>query len=267
MSLPLIVVPVGGLCNRLRVVLSALHLHGELDRPVRIEWASEAECRAHFDDLFLPIDRARFRVTHRRWWNRPAARGNGYIPALWRTLLYGRQCTYYRPGLHGDVPALVRGGKRVYLSSCFALCDYPPALTGVLRPRPDLQARIDRLTSTFPPHIVGVHVRRTDHAVAMSRSTPEKFRRAMEEEIRRAPDVRFYLSTDDEQLKRDWLAAWPRRIITRPGAASRDTLTGMREAVVDLWGLAATRKVLGSFYSSFSGTAAEIGGIPLVTIQ
>lgn len=155
----------------------------------------------------------------------------------------------------------------MYLSSCFALCDYPPALTGVLRPRPDLQARIDRLAGAFPPHIVGVHVRRTDHTAAMSRSTPEKFRRAMEEEIRRAPDVRFYLSTDDERLKRDWLAAWPRRIVAQPTAAGRDSLAGMREAVVDLWCLAATRKVLGSFHSSFSDTAAEIGGIPLATIQ
>ena len=41
----------------------------------------------------------------------------------------------------------------------------------------------------------------------------------------------------------------------------------MQEAAIQLWSLARTRRLLGSYWSSFSDMAAEIGGIPLHIVQ
>ena len=56
-------------------------------------------------------------------------------------------------------------------------------------------------------------------------------------------------------------------MITTDAELQRNTLTGMQDAVVDLWCLAATSLVVGSYYSSFSDTATELGGQPLEIIN
>jgi hypothetical protein len=53
------------------------------------------------------------------------------------------------------------------------------------------------------------------------------------------------------------------RIITSKGAATRNTTEGIQDAVVDLYALSRTHKILGSFYSSFSEIAAQLGSCEL----
>ena len=50
----LTLVPQGGLCNRLRVVLSAVQAKMSGAGPVRVEWGKDAECGAWFEgnDIF-----------------------------------------------------------------------------------------------------------------------------------------------------------------------------------------------------------------------
>ena len=110
-------------------------------------------------------------------------------------------------------------------------------------------------------------LRRTDNTVSMAHSTPEGFRRAMDREIQRDFKVRFFLATDDDELKRTLLQEYPDRIITQRNEVRRDTLDGMRHAVVDLWCLAATRRLIGSYWSSFTDTAAELGRIPVEIVR
>ena len=161
----------------------------------------------------------------------------------------------------------MRRGGRVYLSGGYALCHYSPDCVARLCPRPELMQRIERIKARFTRNTVGVHIRRTDNAVSMSRSTPEGFRRAMDREIKRDFKVRFFLATDDDALKATLVQEDPDRIITQRTQVRRDTLDGMREAVVDLWCLAATQRIIGSYWSSFTDTAAELRQIPLEIVQ
>ena len=81
----LTVVPQGGLCNRLRVMLSALSLSRRNDDLyVRVEWAKNAECLAEFGELFEPFSDSHFSITPRRWWHVPSMRSNLHLPTLWR---------------------------------------------------------------------------------------------------------------------------------------------------------------------------------------
>ena len=264
----LTLVPQGGLCNRLRVVLSAVQAKMSGAGPVRVEWGKDAECGAWFEELFVPIDMGNLRVVHRHWWAAPRTRRNLWLPVLLRLFMgYRVQRANYRPATDDDFFRLVRRGGRVYLSGGYALCHYSPDCVARLCPRPELMQRIERIKARFTRNTVGVHIRRTDNAVSMSRSTPEGFRRAMDREIKRDFKVRFFLATDDEALKATLVQEYPDRIITQRTQVRRDTLDGMREAVVDLWCLAATQRIIGSYWSSFTDTAAELRQIPLEIVQ
>jgi hypothetical protein len=80
------------------------------------------------------------------------------------------------------------------------------------------------------------------------------------------PDARFFLATDCPQTEAEIRAIFGARVITRPRVASRDTRGGMLDAVVDLFALARTSRILGSYYSTFSETAASLGRINWVTV-
>ena len=83
MTKRLTVVPQGGLCNRLRVALSALSAFPDCE----VEWGSDKACYAYFDELFQPLKG----VVRRRWWNVPQTRRNLHIPALLRRWIYDAQ--------------------------------------------------------------------------------------------------------------------------------------------------------------------------------
>ena len=63
MSPTLTIAAQGGLCNRLRVVLSALFFSEEHNSAVRVAWSKNKECFAEFDELFMSIHTENFCVT------------------------------------------------------------------------------------------------------------------------------------------------------------------------------------------------------------
>ncbi len=258
------VVPQCGLCNRLRVLLSALAVSTEEETPVRVAWEPTDECRATFGRLFVSVDGGLFSVGPRRWWERPVTRRNLHWPWAVRLLMgYRLQRAAYRPAHAGEVAELLCRHGKVYLSTPYSLRPYSRDYVSRLRPVEKLQKRIDLLVSRFAPHTVGVHIRRTDNTASMGHGTPDDFRRAMDAELSRRPGVCFYLSTDDDALKAELLREYAGRVIAQTAPVRRDTPEGMEEAVVDLWCLAATERLLGSYWSSFTDTAAEIGGMPV----
>ncbi len=263
----LTIVPQGGLCNRLRVVLSALNVFAGLEKPVCVEWGSDKECRARFDELFEAIDVPNLSITERPWHHLPVSRRNLHIPGIVRRLCYGKQQKNFQPEIHGSLIDFARSAKRAYVSSGYTLCDYPPELPRSLRPVAEIRRMIAETTAHFAPNTVGVHIRRTDNSVSIDASPLEAFIEAMRAEVAADPDVRFFLATDDKDVKAELCAIFPGRIISREAPVRRDTLEGMREAVADLYCLAATGKLLGSYWSSFTDTAAELGGMPLHIIR
>ena len=264
----LTLVPIGGLYNRLRVVLSALSLARDTHCAVSVEWGNDKECGAWFDELFEPTGGARPHIVRRRWWAAVSSQRNLHLPGLVRLLAgYTYQSCHKSPPTDDVLRPLIRKYRRAYLASGYQLCPYGREELARLQPLPHLRRRIAELTEGFAHYTVGVHIRRTDNTQSIAGSPTEAFRRAMEAEIARNFNVRFFLATDDEDLKRRLTQDYPDRVITQTTDVRRDTLRGMEEAVVDLWCLAATRKLLASYWSSFSDTAAELGNIPVEVVR
>lgn len=270
-------IPQGGLCNRLRVVLSALAV-SELGADVRVGWSATRECRARFADLFEPLRTLHpdapsiaeaeadgsFRITERHWYDVPQSRRNLHLPALLRRLRYERQLVNYRGEDAAALLAFARAHKSIYVSTGYALCRYAPDMARLLTPVEPLRAEVARLTSAFDAHTVGVHVRRTDNAVSIAHSPLDAFVQAMQATLAADPAAHFFLATDDPAVRTSLRSAFPGRISCQEiSAVRRDTLSGVRQAVVDLFCLARAPRLLGSYWSSFSDMAAEIGGHPL----
>lgn len=127
-----------------------------------------------------------------------------------------------------------------------------------------LSERIDERVALFGSHTIGVHVRRTDHAMSIRHSPDDAFIQQMHHEIEATPDVTFYLATDDMHVKSKFTSVFGERVITTTHQATRSSEEGVQEALVELYALSKTVKILGSYWSSFSKVAGELGGIEVI---
>ena len=269
-------VPVGGLANRMRSTLSAIALARQTEGDVEIVWFQDWALHAAFHDLFSPLPsspnvRIKEASAYDLWMFDRPRRKNFYVPALFQRLifdarLYEHQIDSLRKS--GFDFAEWAGRGRTYLAAYVPFYPYPPhLLREVFRPVPEVQAVIDRRCADFSPYTIGVHVRRTDNTLSTEYSPLELFFARIDEELAAHDDLCVYLATDSEEVKQAMRRRYAGRLVCAENEADRSSTQGIREGVADLFTLARTRKIYGSFYSSFSELAAELGGVPLEVVR
>ena len=211
----LTLVPLGGLCNRLRALVSARSLLS-YDPALRIQvvWAAKAECAARFDELFednLTLA-GRFAFRSAGFLDAPAVlRRNLRLPALLRRLRYdGQYADFHSAAAPAECLVHFRAAQRVYISTGSPLCSTPAAEWGVLSPLPALRRRIASLVNSFGKNTIGVHIRRTDNEKSWHVSPLSAFVREMQAALAEDPEVTFYLATDDEGGARALVRLVPR---------------------------------------------------------
>ena len=112
-----------------------------------------------------------------------------------------------------------------------------------------------------------LHIRRTDNLASIRQSPIELFYQKLDEKIKEDGKVAIYLATDSEEVKREMKERYGDRIFCSGKKADRGSLEGIREGITDMYTLARTQKIYGSFQSSFSDMAAQIGGVPLEILK
>ena len=271
MKRKLTVEPIGGLCNRMRVIASAIALADQMDLSVHIIWPCNRVLNCTFESLFEVPDEVHT-ITHMKQSPR--------MTTLFRLLTY---CVY-----------VVKGSKSAYIGERFlkqygeSLMDYhsvcsaneiyiatchsfggPSLNINVLRPVNEIKTISDEITATFGSHCVGVHFRGTDHIIAKEISTLDKFIDAMRREINiYGSESSFFLATDEAIIERRLKDLFGDRIITyKKRSLDRNCPLAIQDALVDLICLSHTKRVLGTYWSSFSETAASLGGISLEIVK
>lgn len=259
----LIVQPIGGLCNRIRSVNSARGLAEARNEKLLVLWFLNKELNCPFEKLFVVnTDILKIHTIHTKW--------------DLSKLYYQLTCQF----IPNDViyPHRIPIGQKSGLTPqsldffhslknrCYLATEenfYPARDYSLFTPIPEIKRRVDELTEDFPPHTFGVHVRRTDHIPAMESSTTGAFILSMEKKLEDCPDAAFYLATDDESEERKLRRAFPGKIISNPSRTlDRNCEAGIQDALTDLLALSRTQGIIGSYYSSFTDTAADIGSIP-----
>jgi hypothetical protein len=258
----IVIAPMGGLCNRMQTLASAIGLARRVGAELELVWYRSHNINVAFDDLFeVPDEIGRLvEIDLYRWRGR-------FLRKLKRKYFQTRfdhylEFTSRMPGrdhLEGTV-----ADARTFISAYRCFYESPAELSA-LRPVGRLRFLIDAEAGASG-NTVGLHVRRADHDMAIHHSPLEAFVELIHAEIAADPAVRFFLATDSPAEEVDLRERFPSRIRTLPKRSlDRNRREAIEDAVVDLYCLSRCRKLIGSYDSSFSETAAKLGGIPLVT--
>ncbi|SEO49157.1 hypothetical protein SAMN05192574_108277 [Mucilaginibacter gossypiicola] len=262
--------PQGGLANRLRVIANGIWLKRMLNTQLCIIWNETHELNCPYHLLLEPI--ADFTII-------PKKRVFDFVT---RTVQPDKKSTVKAKLKNfiarvdicitdadyqlADVYETVRHHKRIYIKTCQRFTDSIDEFK-LFKPIAMLSFKINELLSTLNPTGVGVQVRRTDNAMAIANSPLELFTARMHELLAADDTTRFFLATDDVNVELELKLTFGDRIISPPKDLSRQTVAGIQAAVVDLFVLAGTGRILGSYWSSFSEVAAWMGDIPLEVIK
>ncbi len=263
----LYVEPLGGLCNRMRTIASFYTLAQETGDDLTVIWLRDAGMNCPGARLFSLPEGVKL------------VEGPFVSKLQMRLRSISRILTRRAEGKRFDLtvenweakrrltPESVRAmrGKSLYASSCYSLeSEYEKYDYAIFRPAPDIRALAEGVTKAFPSNCVGIHIRRTDNTQSIASSRTGDFVDRMRREVEADPSVAFFLATDSPEEERALREMFPGKILTyEKRSLQRDSVEGIVDAYVDYLCLAATRKIYGSFYSSFSRCAAALKGIEL----
>ena len=267
----------------MRVAAAAYAMAQRTGFPFRVLWTSQWGMRCRFDELFeAPVraggesfslrDAAGF---ERLLFARPTLK-NLHLPRLLQRLCFRHRILapqIWHLNKEGfDYEAWFRQGDTL-MTAYRDFCPWTSDdLRELFRPNAAVQRLIDERTAAFSPHSIGVHIRRTDHQQAIDESPLELFIEAIDKDLERyekalSPLYTIYLATDDEATKEIMRKRYGDRIITSDVKASRESVDGIREALVELFALSRTSHIYGSAGSTFSPIAACLGNVPITILQ
>lgn len=260
----LILVPTAGLCNRINAILCALALQKELQWKINVYWQKSKDCCADFSELFMPIPNVSVQPLT-KWTYLPGSKRNLFLPYLFRLFSFdlcldGNKSTYI------DIKDKLLTAQEIYIHSFnrFSIQDITHSVHEFFVPQPQIQEKINSITACYTSNTIGVHIRRTDNVLAIKENPIEKYHHMISQELNTNPETRFYIATDDETTKEELTQIFGDRIITRKNVLNRNTSEGMQEAVIDLFCLAKTNKIIGSSHSTFSLMASWLYNTPLI---
>lgn len=251
--------PVGGLCNRLRAIDSAIALAKDLDQELRILWTRHKDIYARFFELFDPIESERVKLFELNPQSvHPLSTlklDKAIKPSDFSRLLSSKY----------DFRDLAKY-KNICITS-FSRFYRNPQMYSDIHPNEHIRQLIDAETAVFAKNTIGVHIRRTDNARSMAESPVEAFCRAIDKLLQEDSSMKFYLASDCLEVKKKMVRNFGDNIITNLSISERTNLEGIVRAVIELYALSETQLILGSYWSSFSTTAANLGKITEVTIR
>lgn len=233
-----------GLCNRLRVLLCAIAYSELTNRRLLVYWPKEEWFGAALNDL----------------WEHPYQE----IGSLTNKVLVNLAGGYrHYSFLHSQLDNPI-----ICLNTIYPFCvdDYPaPFMSYLSRLKliKPLQDRIDSFAAQefMGNPIVGVSIRyNRAHPRTVKASPPEWFIARMNQIHAQFPNVRFFLSTDCKEVSQLVRASTSASICQLPRNYHSEVMSGIQEALCELYLLAKTNYILGSYYSSFSETAGSMLG-------
>lgn len=262
MKFPIFVQPLGGLCNRMRCIVGAASLAKKTDKKLVIIWTRDATLNAKFSDLFenipyrvIDVNLASF---HQRliW--------HSLVRLLNYKVLDDKWIALYARGKDFDSWRVMIADKNLLINSNLDIMfdgDY-----GIFKIKESLKARCNAVFSSDVT--IGVHIRRTDNEKSVMYSPTSLFINKMKEELDCRPSTFFYLATDDPQEEQYFIDEFKEHIIVyKKRSLDRNTPEAIEDAVIDLYNLSMCERIYGSYWSSFSDTAALWGGIEKTVIK
>lgn len=235
----------GGLCNRLRVYISACYLAERYGRRLLLCWRSTDDCGARFSDLFTnAVAEIDARPSNTSLWT--ATSPDDVLRAVRSSeqVVWVRECGWLVP--EADRPKTILPFQS-------------------LDPVDAVVKGVDALAQQFTRPPLGVHVRRGDFAEHL----PLRYHidlPPLERYFEYLDDWRgtIFLATDGgDAVEGAFRKRYGDRVVTHPKRSpGRNTPEAIQDALVDVYLLQRCQAVIGTCYSSFSGLAWTMSGVP-----
>jgi len=292
--------PTSGLANQLRGLTSAMLMAEDLGRELHLSWNEHQDMPdTSLSDLFSeptlkPSTLSASSFSRLEQW-RFCHRNREVLSLrdqLKRSVLPHHQfnsigCDMVATGIH---PA----SQRILISSYYSYSLRRTSDAAFYRrrnrayqnfaPTPELDQAIEKfVVDAFGDHTLGIHLR-TGISIRNAKmgihdgnhfwpdGIPfEKFFALIDEEIAAHPGTKILLATDNLSVCAPLLSRYEDRIIMYPkatddGMVGRSSLADHKNALIDLFLLARTQKMIGTYNSTFSYEAAVIGDVPFIEI-
>ncbi|WP_125411797.1 hypothetical protein [Leeuwenhoekiella sp. MAR_2009_132] len=264
-------IPVNGLCNRLRAIASAYVITKDNNTQLNVYWEKNDDVGCSYSDLFDPIPFFNIEeLTKQPYVYREGYKLNLYLPDFLRRIFGQRIWSAHKAeenlNKNFDFKIFFRSNSWVWISSYNILSKKIPADYSIFKPNSSVTLKLNEQLKLFSSSTIGIHIRRTDNTASIKKSPLKKFEERIRNEIEKDPNVSFFLATDDKFVIEKFRAQFGNRILTQGTVLNRNSLAGMVESAVDLFCLSNTKKIIGSYWSSFSTVASKLGNIPLEVI-
>lgn len=256
--------PYGGLGNRIRVLYSVLALNEHLKDQIKIYWECSSELNCPFEKLFICPEKCQV-VNIQQGLKRSIKRYglNRLHFAKLRSLKY--DVVIYDDDvnrLKEDNNLVVEQwkDKSVYIETCYSFFSPQPGLN-LLEPTKSIRQNAEEIYSTFSANTYGIHIR-TKIPVSNRVSPPDAFRQLIKNRIETDETVQFFLTTDSRDIEKDFADEFQDKIITTgEKKLDRNSAEGIESALVDMLCLSKTKKIYGSYWSSFSSVPGLFTGV------
>ncbi len=257
--------PYGGLGNRIRVLYSVLGTSQKWDHQIKIIWDCHQELNCPFEELFLIPENCRVRNIKQ-----------GLIRKLYRYTfdkLHLSKLRSYRYDLvlsdkeisnirkKAVDPGPLFEHSNIYIESCLDFYR-GPEITDFLTINPAIKREAQKTYDTFGTKVYGIHVRQTDNIMSKKYSSPSAFQRLIRKRLREESDAQFFLATDSMEVEERFMSEFGKSMIVRQNKElDRNSEQGVKDALIEMICLSKTKKIYGSYYSSFTSVSAMLSGV------
>lgn len=268
--------PFGGLCNRMRVISSIYEMSKNTNSKLMIRWIINKDLMCSINELFsLPEDIELIEQKVDTTLNRFIVKVfSGYLKLKCKQK-YNDEAII-RARMRGTARELLNGDN-IFFRTCeslrenFYYNDY-----SIFIARPDLmdeaKSRIYSISENGKYSVIGIHIRRTDNAIAIESSLSNFYYEIIDRYLDKKKKVRFYIATDSNEEKENFNTKYNRNgekvvFFAEKIPLDRDSVNGIKAAYIELLTLSLTERIYGSSYSSYSVVAAAINKIQLDLVE
>jgi hypothetical protein len=256
----------------MRAIFSAVQLARDLHVPLRVVWERNLDLGARFGDLFdqprgITLVERTDSFVSRTLSAFMGLRNDRHIYQLIRFSSYDLIFADFINSSGGLAPCIDCRyftassilKKRVLIDTCHAFYEYESDIACSLNPRRQIALEIKKVVSGWTGRVVGMHIRRSDHAAAITQAPTSLFVKSAQSILSEDACATIYMATDCEETRNIFASLFGNRVIIRKCERRRDTTRGMQDSLVDLYLLSSCAEIYGSPESSFSAMAAQLG--------
>ena len=271
------IIPNGGLCDRMVTFESTYLLARQLnDSHLKLDWKLNRELNCPFEELFQPIpsvwitnrrvEESSSRTILMRIVRRLKKLNRRYVLCDEIINLEKLKVTPESSMTDQLCIQYLKQRKKITINGIYnnsENCNFK-----MFKPTQSLEKEIESITCLFTNDTIGVHLRRTDNFYAIKESPTSLFLEKMKDELKVNQNVTFYVATDSLEELISLIAIFGKKILYQKDCIrDRNSISGIKSSLIDLYSLAATSVVWGSHWSAFSFVASKIENKELVILR